>query len=239
MLSNVRPIFPAGTFQWSDRVDNVNIDFANDINSTVAEIESIETVLGSNPQVEPLPPTGLPVSYPTVSARISDAMTGNNMPFCSLIAASQVIPNYGAAWVAHHTASLDPYGCYNGTDITIPVNGWWQLEASAEWPWNDTGYVAQYLTLFGSTYILDEEIFNWQFPANLQSLGTALVPRFVLNGKPIITTKVSFMGALHKGDRITNFLENGTSTVGVTVNAIRLKATLMRTIPSTITFTSG
>src|SRR6266478_5160794 len=91
-LSNVKPVYPNSIFPWLDRVDNQDIDFANDINSVVAEVESTETILGTRPQVEAAPPTGGAVSYSTVSSRISDAMTNAQMPFASLTMSSLTVP---------------------------------------------------------------------------------------------------------------------------------------------------
>src|ERR1700744_5270147 len=117
--SNVNPVYPSGVFQWTDRVDNQSIDYANDINSTVAEVEAIETTLGTNPQIETGIPAGAPVTYNTVSARITDPMTNVNLPYVSLISNSVPVPYNSAGIRCPFKANLDPYHCYNGTDITV------------------------------------------------------------------------------------------------------------------------
>jgi hypothetical protein len=248
-LSNIQPVYPSGIFPWTDRIDNVNIDFANDINSTVADLEAVETVLGTNPQVELGLPGGVPVTYATVSARITDAMTGANLPYVSLVANSVPVTYNSAGVLCPFKASLDPYSCYNGTDITIPSDGWWSVSSVATWSWNNTGYFHHSCCLNGAADVLHDHIFDCQFSGNVVGLvyspnGTPVqqssqVPRFYQYGKRQMTTRTNFDGLLHAGDRISIYLENGTGHANITVPQVNLKAALIRTLPSTVTFVSG
>lgn len=247
--SNVNPVYPSGVFQWTDRVDNQSIDYANDINSAVAEVESIEATLGTNPQIETGIPAGSPVTYSTVSARITDAMTNVNLPYVSLISNSVPVPYNSAGIRCPFKANLDPYHCYNGTDITVPASGWWSIQSTATWSWNNTGYFHHSCCLNGASNVLHDHIFDCQFAGNVTGLQYApngapisqstLTPRFYQYGKRQITTHTSFEGLLHAGDNVSVYLENGTGIANLSVPAINLKGVLLRTLPSNVTFTSG
>jgi hypothetical protein len=249
MTSNVNPVYPSGIFPWTDRIDNQSIDFANDINSTVAEVESIEGTLGTNPQIEPNIPGGSPITYSTVSARISDAMTGVNLPYTSLIANSIPVTYNSAGILCPFKANLDPYSCYNGTDITIPASGWWAISSVATWSWNNTGYFHHSCCLNGANNVLHDRIFDCQFSGNVVGLvyspngspvtQSTQTPRFYQYGKRSVTTRTNFEGLLHAGDRISIYLENGTGHANITVPSVNMKAVMLRTVPATVTFTSG
>ena len=250
--SNVKPVYPSGIFPWTDKVDNSDIDFAANVNSLASEVESIETTLGTNAQNEPLPPVGNPVNYSTVSARISDAMSNAQLPYAVLQSGSMTVGNNDAGELVRFTASLDPYKMYNGNDITIPVNGWWFVSSSVLWNWWTTGYSHHFMTLNGSTNILDETVLNWEFPGNIQPLSytadgfpispppvISTPPRWQLFGRRPLKTSTLFHGPLHAGDRISVWLENGTSNSFFSVTNLSMHAYLLRTIPPSVTFTSG
>lgn len=249
--SNVKPVFPSAVFPWVDKVDNQDIDFANDINSTVAEVESIETTLGTNPQNEAHPPVGVTVPYSTVSARITDAMGNAQLPYAALSASSANIPNTSVGQLVNFKVDLDSNGSFNGTDITIPVNGYWIVTAHVLWSWWNQGYSRHALTLNGSTNILDDRFVNWEFPGNSQPVLyspsgqivtgnplTLVTPRWWVFGKRPINTTITWSGALHNGDRLSVYLENGTSNTSQQVTNLNLKACLIRTFPAGLTFGS-
>jgi hypothetical protein len=241
--SNVQPVYPNAIFPWTDRVDNQSIDFANDINSTVAELESVETTIGIKPQVETGVPTGNPVSYSSVSSRISDAMVNAQLPYSYLNAPGGYdIPNNTGGSLIPLAVRLDPYGCFNGTDITIPANGWYSLSSTIIWPWWNNGYDYHFVSLNGSSFILEDALLDWQFSGNTlpeTSGGPVLTPRWQLFGKRSLRTHITWEGALHKGDRISVYAENGTSNAAQATEDADLKIFMKRTIPSSVTFASG
>lgn len=250
--SNIKPVYPSGIFPWTDRVDNQSVDFANDINSAVAEIESVETTIGTNPQTETGVPAGLPVNYSTVSARITDAMTNAQLPYASLTLTTFALLNSTSGTLMPYKVGIDPYGCFNGSDITIPSTGWWSISASQQWSWWGDGYSHIMLTLNGSSNILDEKLIDWEFSGNQPPViyspagevisgnpAIVVTPRWWIFGKRPMKTWVRFDGPLHKGDRISVYSENGTSNPSHVLTNLNLKAIMMRTIPSSVSFVSG
>lgn len=247
-MTAVKPIYPNGVFAWVDRVDQQSIDFAGDINSVASEIISIESTLGTTPNIERSNPVGLPITYPTVSARISDAMTSAQMPTVELSRTTLTIPNLNTGIINPYVASFDPFGMFNGVDITIPANGWWIVSASQSWSgWTD-GYSHHYMTLNGSSNVVDQNVLNWEFPGN--SISNGIPGRWqassnaVIIGPPIIkpvvrpiVTTLFFQGLAHKGDRFSAFSENGTSNAAHIVNTLTLKASMVKKVSGT--FTSG
>jgi hypothetical protein len=241
-ISNVQPVFPNGIFPWVDKVDQQDIDFAEDVNSIAAEVESVENTIGTTPQVESNPPTGNPVTYSTVSARISDAMDNAQLPYVSLSSSSFTCPNNSAGNFIPYQVHLDPFNCYNGTDIACPANGWWFVSTVQTWNWWNDGYSHHMLCLNGFGNILHEDFVNWEFPGNLYPGGLSqpvqlITPRWWQFGKRNIRTQVMWQGALHKGDRLSVLAENGTSNAQHVINGLTLKASMLRTISGN--FVSG
>lgn len=236
-MSNINPVFPSAIFSWTDKVNLQDLDNAVDINSTAAEVISIENTLGSNPQIEPSPPVGLAITYPSVSARISDAMGNVQLPVCFLINSSAKIPNTTPSNQNSYIISYDPDSMYNGTDITIPQSGWWHISSTQIWVWWNNGYVRHFLALNGSTSMIAESLIDWQFAGNTSSGSMVTTPRWQQFGRRPRMTTVDFQGPLHKGDRISAYSENGTSNASITVNSLTLKASMTKKISGT--FTSG
>ena len=234
-MTAVQPIFPSGIFTWTDRVDQQSIDFANDINSIASEVISLENTLGTNPEIESNPPTGNPVTYSSVSARISDAMTNKELPVCELSSTSILVQNTVVGQVNTYKAAYDPYKMFNGTDLTISADGWWYITASQTFlGWSD-GYDHFSLCLNGTSNIVDDQLVNWDFPGNNVINGQP--GRWQIFGLRPITSTLVFQGLAHKGDRFSGFSENGTSNTSRKIINLSMKASMLRRI--TGSFTSG
>jgi hypothetical protein len=236
-VSNVVPVFPNGFFTWVDRVDQVNVDFANDINSVASDLISVETILGTNPQIEPSPPGGgTPLTYATVSNRISDAMSNAQLPGCVLSMRKVTLSNTAVAIANNYTANYDPYHMFNGTDITIPVSGWWIITNAQRWDWWGDGYVHQTLTVNGQGNILAEDIIDWAFSGNVVDVDLDNeTPRWQVFGLRPRISNVVWQGILTAGSRISVFSENGTSNTSFGIDDAILSAACLRTLPSSIT----
>ena len=242
-LSNIKPTYPNGILPWTDRVDGQSVDFAEDINTTVADLESVETTLGTNPQIESSPPTGNSIKYSSVSARISDAMDNSQLPYVSLNRSTFTLPNSTGGTLLGYVVALDPYYSFNGTDFAAPASGWWVLTSTHSWQWYGDGYSHHFITLNGSGNILDEKFIDWEFPGNTlpSNEGTGIipitVPRFWQFGKRNVITSCTWQGALNKGDRISVYAENGTSNPAHVIQGLTLKGTMTRKINGS--FASG
>jgi hypothetical protein len=234
-MSNVQPVFPAGVLSWTDRIDDVNIVFAVDVNTLASDLISVENTLGANPQIEQHPPVGLPVTYSSMSGRVTDAMNNSQLPVVHLQNSGFFIDNVKVAIQNTYTAVFDPANAFNGVDITIPASGWWMINSKQIWGWWDDGYVRNAITLNGSGNILTEHFFNWGFPEN-KTIGGVL-GRYIKYGQRDHTAEVSFQGRLNKGDRISVYSENGTSHSSHHILNASLKAAMLRTISGT--FPSG
>lgn len=234
-MSNVQPIYPNSTFTWTDRIDNQDVDFAEDINAVAAEVISVEKTFGVNPQIESNPPTGTPVSYATANARISDAVNNKLLPVCELINPGIVLNNVSAGTLNTYKVNYDPFNMFNGVDLTLVANGWWIITATQTWFAWDDGYSHMRLCLNGTSNTIDEFLLNWQFPGNAVVSGVA--QRWQRFGTRPITTSVHWQGLAHTNDRISVVSENGTSNSSHIVSNLSLKASMLRTVPGT--FTSG
>ncbi len=173
------------------------------------------------------------VTYSTVSQRISDAMSNNQLPVVRLRGVQQNITNNASGILNNYTASYDPYNYYNGTDITIQSTGWWVVENAQRWDWWGDGFVHQTLTLNGKGNVLTEDIIDWAFSGNVVEVNASSnTPRWQLFGlRPRVST-VSWSGILQKGDRISVYSENGTSNSSFGLDDFVLSAAMLRKLPS-------
>lgn len=198
------PIWPKAIASWTDRINNTDIVWASDPNQLAAEILSLETTVGTMPQTEPSPPVGQPVTYKTMSARVTDSMLGNQRPYCSL-AVSAVNVGYGSgpgeSTYVSYRKLYDPYGYFNGSDVTIRATGLYTVDAYQSWTWYNAGYLSMYLIINGT--ICRNSLWSWKWFNSGTAKGSYTDDRFAV-------TNLSWIGGLKKGDRVRIGLENGT-----------------------------
>jgi hypothetical protein len=226
-------VYPSGIFPWIPRVNQQNTVFAADPNTLATEIQSIESTVGVNPQIESQPPAGSAVTYPTMSNRLSAAMNNALLPAASLINAKGFFINAGQQLFNSYTQNYDPYTIWNGQDGTIPCNGWWSIHADQRWNQQGNKFNGQnILFLYLNGAWIDMQIWDWsaaiaannyKYPANV----------LASNG----WTALDWQGLLHKGDRIQMLSANGTFCPGIQVTNLTLKLSCQRTISTS--FTSG
>jgi hypothetical protein len=233
-MTSVQPVYPNGIFTWTDRVNNVSVDFANDINSTVSDLISVEKTLGTNPQNETGLPSGLSgkVAYSTVSARISDAMTNNQLPYGSVVSTTNTVANNNGGQLNNYIQEWDPGNLWNGTDITIPCDGWYSVVSTQKWPWWSEGYSYHAFYVNGTSNLLGDDLIDWGFSGNATITPTfgPNLPRWQQFGKRSRVTHIPWQGRLHKGDRISTTSENGTTNSVVSLIYITLRIHMVRTI---------
>jgi hypothetical protein len=222
-------IFPKGLFSWVNRIDQQDIDYANDPNSLAGEVISVESTLGVQPQVEKNTPTGGTQTYKTVDARISDTLSGSNKPVVELVGYSQNVAT-GQSVYNTYAAQYDPHNCFNGRDITIPCNGWWIVTGNNIWEdcFMETGFSLMQLQINanpvkGHCWRWDRPNFNlWPIQQGSAASGF---------------NEVVWQGLLHQGDRVSISSTNGTFRNPHVIANYDLKASFVRTI--TGSFTSG
>lgn len=198
-------VFPKSIVSWTDRVDEQDVIFANDPNSLAAEIIATETALGALPQQEKSPFTGNPVTYGSVDARISDAAAGNLNPYVSVTTSSFFVFNQqgpGSRFGHINTFQkvYDPFGFYNGTDITVQVSGLYLIQGQQSWDWHDSGYLFHSLFIDGLWYCGHR--WDWNFGL--------FGPSFYQDSRPA-TTAFTTLAPIAAGKRVQVVSENGTS----------------------------
>lgn len=220
-----QPVFPKSVLSWTDRVDEVNVVWANDPNSLAAEIIAIENTLGAQPQVESAPYAGNPVTYDTVGARISDVLAGNQMPYCSVTVSQDYVYNnqgWGTYFGHINTFSkvYDPFGYYNGSDITIQASGLYLVTGHQEWSWFDSGFFQHSLYVDGNWWA--GAMWNWLFG----SFGPAYY-----NADRNANTSWTWVGPLAAGQRLQVVSENGTSFNPCTISNSWMRLYCLRKLP--------
>jgi hypothetical protein len=199
------PIYPKSVVPWTDRVDQQDVIFAKDPNSLAAEIIALENTLGTMPHRESAPYAGSAVTYASVGARISDVLAGSLHPYCSLTATNFSVFNNqgpGTKFGQYNVfrKNYDPFGYYNGSDITIQASGLYIVQGVQSWAWNSSGYIRQDLVI-GNTWMAGD-MWQWNFagsgPGNYQNNRNA-------------TTNFTWIGGIPAGQRVRVLSENGTS----------------------------
>lgn len=219
--------FPKSVDSWVNRIDGVDIVFAADPNSLAAEIIAIESTLGAMPQVEPTPPNGMPVTYETVSARISDTLAGTQKPYFSFYTDRFPVPdgrhtNWG--YYCNFKRNFDRWNFWNGVDVTCQISGIYVMDVAQTWDPYTSGFMSTNLIINnqwvrGSTW-------KWDFAA----LGIA----DLLNVNPYGAnpfTGFTWMGPLNVGDRIRVASMNFTPRDPYYCNGTTLQAQWIRALP--------
>lgn len=241
-------VYPSGVIQWTPRINCVDIVWANDPNSLANELVAIESTVGVNPQIESNPPYGVgavaplgvpgTVAYNTLSARVSDAMNNNLLPFTYLTGNDFYIPGSGGQAFNAYTVTLDPYGMYNGHDITVPCDGFWGLYHTQRFNQlgdNFIGLNMNFLYINGNW--VHAQLWDWNnFLGEASGLDIPH-PSNVMGSNGIVN--FSWMGLLHAGDRLQMLTANYTFCPAILCNAIQWKMICFRTLPSSTTFPSG
>lgn len=218
------PIFPKALSSWTDRINNVDTVWAADPNSLAAEIISIESTLGTMPQVESGTPTGGPVTYSNVSTRINAAMLQSAHPYVELYASNFKVGHGSWNGGSFNTYKVveDTFKYFNGSDITVQAAGVYIIDAYQTWDYYTSGYVA--LNLAINNTFARGDLWKWDFPTSGPSYST-------YNGR-WATTSFTWMGALAKGERIRIASENGTSKNPYTIVNSTLRMYYLRSLTS-------
>jgi hypothetical protein len=219
-------VYPASIFPWTNRVDQVNVIWANDPNSMAAELISIETTLGVMPQVEKAPYEGNSVTYASVDARLSDLLAANQHPYVELSASNFYVNNnerYNGRWghCNYYQRVYDSHGSYNGTDITVPCSGLWLIVGEQNWEWHDSGYC------FHHCYIDNDWRAGHRWDWDFANAGPG-----DYDDSRQLTTHISWMGPITGGKRVQIISENGTSRSPYKVNYSYLRAYCLRKLPT-------
>ena len=218
-------VYPGNVLSWTPRIDEVNVVFANDPNTLAVEVQAIESTVGTTPQIESSPPAGSPVTYPTLSSRVSAAMNGALLPFVSVNNSAGLFLTHGQQSYNHYPAQIvDPYNIWNGSSLTIPCSGWWTIRSDQRWSQqggNFGGCNHHFMYCNGNWF--DHDHWNWG------DRGTSPGwPDNVFNGDG--WTKIRWEGLLNKGDIIQILSVNSTSCDRIKIYNMSLKVFCHRTI---------
>lgn len=219
-------VFPKSVVPWTDRVDEVDVVWAKDPNSLAAEVIAVENTLGPMPHQEKSPFVGSPVTYGSVDARITDAAAGNLNPYCSVTVSSFFVYNFqgpGTRWGHFNSFSkvYDPYGYYNGSDITIQASGLYLITGSQSWEWHDNGWLRH------SLYIDDLWQCGHRWDWNFGGFGPAF-----FDPSRTADTAFTWMGAIPAGKRVRVVSENNTSRNPFRVSNSWVRLYCLRKLPA-------
>lgn len=222
--------YPKGIDSWTNRVDEVDIVWAADPNSLAAEILAIENAVGMMPHVESKPPAGNPVQYSSLSARVTDTLLGNQLPYVDLSTSSfnvsfssNYLPNYYGSYI-NYKVNYDPWGYFNGSDVTVKAPGLYLINSYTTWGYYNTGYLMTHLLVNGVES--EDDRWDWDFPKSGPD-DASYAGRWAV-------TKFTHMVPLQAGTRLRIIAENGTPKNPYPVINSYLRVFYLRSIPTTI-----
>ncbi len=226
-------VYPNGYFSWSDRRDEVDIDYAADPNSLAAEAVAIEKTLGLNPQIQKNPNLGPPIEFVNVDQRLDYITAMSQLPVCQLSCPSFEVAslqgpatNYGV-FNRYTVADYDPFGMFNGADITCQISGFYLINITQFWQWWSTGYHCHHFWIDDTWKCSDR--WDWDFVGNEIGGYWRGGPDFDF-ARPG-HTQTWWMGIVNQGQRFRVVSENGTAfTPAITTN-MEFKAALLRRTP--------
>lgn len=228
--------YPKSIDSWTNRINGTDVVWAADPNSLAAEIIAIEQALGTVPNVESKPPVGTPVTYSNVNARISDTMLRNQAPYVTMRSGGFYLNGQGPTqtqFVNHREQQYDPYGYFNGTDITTQASGLYMIDVMTIWNYYASGYCATTLNIRGLDVIYD--CWRWDFPTTGPVALQWNLPYYERGG----LTHISWMTPLKQGDRVRVKVENGTPKNPIGVHSSYLTMHYLRALPDFDYYYSG
>lgn len=218
--------YPASVLAWTNRINSQTV-FAADPNALAAEIDAIETIVGTNPQIESAALSGSTRNFATLSARVSSAMLQNGHPYIQIQRANP--------WAVSHSNSTthvtqNPYNIVSSTQgnftlsngvVNIQNTGVWLIDAEQRWDYAASGWVMQ--ELYSGGTVLRRNVFSYsQFPS---SGSNTYGERFLgLNGH----TQTTYLGRLTQGTVISVASGNYTSSNPINVNSMTLTLYYLR-----------
>jgi hypothetical protein len=224
-------VYPNGIFTWTDKQDNSDDVMAIDPNSLAAEVEAIENTMGVLTATEKSPPSGQPLEYPSVDARLSAMANNANMPLSELSSSATSVPNWIGAGTSYgqwnvYAPAYDPFGFFNGSDITIPDNGWYRVSAGQMWSWWSIGY--DMISLYENASLLQQDLWSWELTGNVPAGQYQAGANIQRPG----STHIEWEGRLYANDRIRVLSENGTTNSPQSVSNLWLKVSFVASIPA-------
>lgn len=226
-------IYPNAIFGWTPRQDYTDIVWANDPNSIVTEVQAIETVVGTKPQIEMFPPVwngpaGSGIPYPTLSVRVSAAMNGVNLPYTYMRNDPGFVIKAGQQVFNTYSVVQDPYNMWNGPIATVPCAGYWSISAKQRWSQQSNQYTgASFIFLYvGGPSHLDG-VGMWSWTDALDNANTHY-PANVLNGQG--WTQIHWEGLLDKGDQLQVLSASASNCPSTQITEMTFHAMCHRTV---------
>lgn len=221
--------YPKSLLNWTARVNSQTV-WAADPNSLAAEIDAIETAIGTMPMNEPTPLTNAVAEFSNMSQRITAAYLQSGHPYVD-ISQSGFKVYHGTALTYAPGAPTRPtgppgtiYPAYIGIsgNLTIQDTGLWMINANTVWDYATAGWVQQVLFVGGAQ--ARRSVFSYDmFPkSGTNSYGERFINQYGM-------TETTWLGRINAGTVIKVGLGNYTNRSPITIEAYGLNAYFLRT----------
>lgn len=216
--------YPSALLNWTQRVNSQTV-FAADPNTLAAEIDAIETFVGTNPHIESAALTGGTKSYTNLSQRVSQTMLQTGHPYVQL--GTTAGPNISYASGSTHVQhigfnSVNSWPKYiSGGNIVIQDAGVWLINAKVTWDYATSGWVQH--ILYAGSGALRRAVFSYdQFPkGGSNNYGERFINQYGY-------TETTFLGKLTAGTVISVSGGNYTNRNPLLIESSSLSAYFLR-----------
>jgi hypothetical protein len=219
--------YPNSLLNWTARVNSQTVQAA-DPNTLAAEIDAIESAIGTNPQNEPSPLTNSVVSYANLSQRVSAAYLQSGHPYIGISGSFNV--SHSASLVFNPGTPTRPtgppgtvYPAYVGVsgNITIQDSGLWLINANQSWDYAQSGWVQHVLYVAGAQ--VRRSVFSYdQFPSGgSNSFGERFINQYGM-------TETTYLGRINAGSVVRVASGNYTNRSPILVESATLTAYYLR-----------
>jgi hypothetical protein len=188
--------YPGAIKQFVSHKNNIEDIDASHVNSLQDEVSSIQTVIGTFPQIDPTLNYQFN-DYGTIRNRFEQISRGTHIPIFGInrTVTRQVIPNNTLVPITWDTSTqLDPFNMFSsGTDIVLSRTGWWTFSGFVTWTSITTETNLRFMTLnwanrFGSD---PNQLSSWFWTSTVASANPILSTSYLGFGYTQRTTTVS------------------------------------------------
>lgn len=141
---------------FTTKVDQINVVYADDMNSAQGEITAIENALGTSPQMATNSlDASRHVDYGTVVNRLEAIQANLSAPAIALSSVA-VKPSSGSFWTyTSWSVDQDDFGYASPSGFTTRDDAWWLINATGNWDPNSSGQRVLALMTNGSEEFRD------------------------------------------------------------------------------------
>lgn len=220
--------YPKSLLNWTARLNSQTV-FAADPNTLAAEIDAIESAVGTMPMNEPSPLTNAVSTFSSMSQRLSAAYLQSGHPYAEISRSAFPVPHSAVLTFnpGNPTRPTGPpgvfYPAYISTAgyIQVQDTGVWMVNSNQVWDYATSGWVQNVLYVGGAQ--VRRAVFDYSmFPTSgSNSFGERFINQYGM-------TSMTWLGRINAGTLVRVASGNYTNRNPLLVESYSLSAYFLR-----------